>query len=280
MAKIFPSALVGLIALSTTSLSSQVLASVILEGTCDGSNRCEVRLEGDKISTDSGINVNSDNIISWVFINDNNKGGVYFRARNEDYRIMIKYFDESGNKKLSKIGFFNFKSAQEFVGSMEIISGLATNHDQSGATTHCTASGKNSSSGSDKQVSSLSNRTDGVVNTAMGAGLGAAIGSITNATTGVVGAIGGAIGGAAIGNNSGEFSLQRNVVSEIRSEPANSKLNSDASFAHRKDCIDEPTVPTTKVSIKSSIPTIADTISPTITSFSSSTSDEGLLKSK
>ena len=143
---------------------------------------------------------------------------------------------------------------------MEIISGLATNHDQSGATTNCTASGKNSSSGSDMQASSLSNRTDGIVNTAMGAGLGAAIGSISNPTTSVVGAIGGAIGGAAIGNNSGEFSLSRNVISETRSKPAESKLNSDASFDHRKDCIDEATVPTTNVSIKSSIPVIDNDI--------------------
>ena len=76
----------------------------------DGKTKDVIKIDGDKISTSSGIDINTDKIIGWTFTNDNNRGGVAFRARNEDYRILIKYFDALGNRKLNQIGFFNFRA--------------------------------------------------------------------------------------------------------------------------------------------------------------------------
>ena len=40
-----------------------------MEGTCDGPKRCTVNVSGDKITTSSGIDIISDNIIGWSFTN-------------------------------------------------------------------------------------------------------------------------------------------------------------------------------------------------------------------
>ena len=241
--------------IATTCMTTSVFA-LELQGTCDGHDRCTVNIDGDKIYTSSGIDINTDKIIGWTFTNDNNRGGVAFRARNEDYRILIKYFDALGNRKLNQIGFFNFKSAQTFVSSIEIISGLALNHDQAGETTHCTASGKDAASGTD--MSGLNSRisaADKLQNVGLGAGVGLALmeGGI-NTSNAVVGAAGGAIAGQALSNNSGDFNLKRNVISEVRGTPINSKLNLDESFVHLKNCVDQPTISTTNINITKPIP--------------------------
>ncbi len=117
---------------SLAAIGAQLLppaSAVTLEGTCDGPEKCLVNVEGDTISTSRGLQIKTDNIIGWSFVNDSNRGGTVFRPRNEDYRILIKYFDESGSRKFHQLGFFNFKSAQVLVSALELTSGLAPRAD-------------------------------------------------------------------------------------------------------------------------------------------------------
>ena len=81
--------------------------------------------------------------------NASNRGGGLLVNKNEDYRFLIKYFGGSGRRRVSEIGFFNFKSAQSFLSSLELLSGLGANHDQAGPTTKCTGRGKDALSGTD-----------------------------------------------------------------------------------------------------------------------------------
>ena len=126
-------------------------SSMKLKGTCGNHGRCEIGITGDRIFTSSGINIKGDNMIGWSLINATNPGGFpqfWIRTGDEDYRFLIKYFNRQGKKAVSEIGFYNYTSAQTFMSSLELISGLAPNHDQSGQATKCTASGKNQFSGS------------------------------------------------------------------------------------------------------------------------------------
>ena len=239
-------------------------STIKFDGTCNGSDRCSVNLDGDYIgSKDGGIYIKTDNIIGWNFTNASNRGGVLFNSTNEDYRVSIKHFDHSGKRKLSQIGFFNFKTAQSFVSNLELISGLAPNHDQAGPTTHCTASGKDSNSGTQYdggKASGIAGSIGNSFNRASAAYTGGVIGGVTadaifdSATSTAIGAGVGALAGAAIVSPSGSFNLKRGIVSEVRGNPAKSSAFSDGSFNGRKDCIDEPTIATTNVNIQSPIP--------------------------
>ena len=112
-------------------------AAVNIEATCDGPETCDVEVTGDKITTSNGDVINADNVISWGFVNDNSNGGVLY-MKNEDYRILIKYFDESGSRQLTQIGFYNFKTAQSFVNALELTTGLAPDARQSSGRLACT----------------------------------------------------------------------------------------------------------------------------------------------
>ncbi len=242
---------------SLAAIGAQLLSpasAAMLEGTCDGPEKCLVNVEGDTISTSRGLQIKTDNIIGWSFVNDSNRGGMFFRPRNEDYRILIKYFDESGSRKLHQLGFFNFKSAQVLVSALELTSGLAPNHDQAGATTHCTAIGKDSASGT-TNGSRASNAAGSIAGAGILGVIGGVIGDAIAPGTGTaLGAALGAGAGASIEGTSGSFDLKRNVMSDVRTSPANSRSNYDASFEKRANCIDQPTSPTTNVFITGPIP--------------------------
>ena len=181
-----------------------------LKGTCGRSSSCVIGINGETIVTSNGIHITSDRIIGWALTNATNRGGLLFNSKNEDYRFLIKSFDGEGKRKFNEIGFFNFKSAQSFLSSLELLSGLSANHDQSGPTTKCTAIGKDKLSGSDTATKYLL-------------------------------------------RPSGDLSLKRNVVSDIRATPASSQSFFDDSFTHRSNCVDQP-VNNTSVKIDDPIP--------------------------
>ncbi len=126
-----------------------------LKGTCGRSSSCTIGINGETIVTSNGIRITSDRIIGWTLTNATNRGGILFNNKNEDYRFLIKSFNSDGKRKFNEIGFFNFKSAQSFLSSLELLSGLSPNHDQSGPTTNCNASGKDKSSGVDMASKNL-----------------------------------------------------------------------------------------------------------------------------
>ncbi len=226
-------------------------SSIKLKGTCNSSKLCTIAIDGEGIFTTHGDQIKSDRIIGWTIANTTNSGGVLFLSRNEDYRFLIKYFDDLGNRNISEIGFYNFKSAQSFMNSLELLSGLSLNHDQAGMTTHCLAIGKDNFSGTDiDQISDVNKnyyergikRNTLIGSTAgaiAGAGVGDLVGEAASITTGTIagGIIGGFVGNS-FGKNSGNLSLKRNVVSEVRSQPANSTSFNDGSYKHRDACKD------------------------------------------
>ncbi|WP_158465756.1 hypothetical protein [Prochlorococcus marinus] len=181
-----------------------------LKGTCGRKYSCVIGINGETIITSSGIQISSDRIIGWTLTNATNRGGLLFNNKNEDYRFLIKSFNSDGKRKLNEIGFYNFKSAQSFLSSLELLSGLSANHDQSGPTTNCTASGKDQFSVTDTATKNLL-------------------------------------------RPSGDLSLKRNVVSDIRVTPATSQAFFDDSFTYRSNCIDQPVNDLT-VKIDSPIP--------------------------
>ena len=231
-----------------------------LEGRCGRTISCTVGINGESILTSSGIRIKSDRIIGWTLTNASNAGGVLLVGKNEDYRFLIKYFDGSGRRKINEIGFFNFKSAQSFLTSLELLSGLAANHDQAGPTTKCTARGKDALSGADmtstaylgrNSQSSASRRNSNVgalVGGTTGALMGDLVGSSASIATGsLLGGVTGAVIGDSLGRSSGSLSLKRNVVSDVRATPATSHAFFDDSFTYRSDCIDEPLNSTTVI---------------------------------
>ncbi len=237
------------------AINSMVLDSeafLKLKGTCGRSSSCIVGIDGQSILTSKGTRITSDRIIGWTLTNASNAGGVLLVGKNEDYRFLIKYFDASGKRRINEIGFFNFKSAQSFLSSLELLSGLAANHDQAGATTKCTARGKDALSGADMtstayldrntfSASSLRNSNVGaLVGGTAGALMGDLVGSTASIATGsIVGGVTGAVLGDSLGRTSGSLNLKRNVVSDIRTSPASSKVFFDDSFTYREDCLDE-----------------------------------------
>lgn len=236
-----------------------------LEARCSEGKDCLVTIEGDKIKTSEGLEIKTDNIIGWSMVNGTNKGnGVFFKPRNEDYRFFIKYFDQSGSRKLAQISFINFIPSQVLSSALELVSGLAPNHDQSGQATKCTLAGLNSLSGSilmDPSVSPSSLQSFGtdLVGIFGGAVIGNVIGKwmgdplnpgktelgLSNQAVFKPAAVGSAIGGTiiyALNHNSGNFLLSKNIMSFTRSKPADSDRFYDASFAHLDDCKDQPLV--------------------------------------
>ena len=181
-----------------------------LKGTCGRTSSCVIGINGETIVTSNGIRISSDRIIGWTLTNATNRGGILFNSKNEDYRFLIKSFNSEGKRKFNEIGFYNFKSAQSFLSSLELLSGLSANHDQSGPTTKCTATGKDKLSGSDTATKYLL-------------------------------------------RPSGNLSLKRNVVSDIRVTPASSQSFFDDSFTYRSNCVDAPVNKTT-VKIDNPIP--------------------------
>jgi len=250
-----------------TAINSNALGSkefLKLEGTCGRHSSCIIGINGESIVTSNGIRISSDRIIGWTLTNASNRGGVLLVGKNEDYRFLIKYFNGSGKRRVSEIGFFNFKSAQSFLGSLELLSGLAANHDQAGATTKCTSRGKDAVSGTDHistaslnenrntSASKRNRRIGGIVGGSTGALIGDIVGSTTSIATGaVLGGVTGAVIGDSLGRTSGSLSLKRNVVSDIRSTPATSQAFFDDSFTYRSDCVDESS---NKISVKISSP--------------------------
>jgi len=208
-----------------------------LKGTCEGPELCIIKVEGDTITTNKGLEIKSDNIIGWSFVNDVNRGGILFNARNEDYRVLIKYFDLGGKRQLTQVGFFNFKSAQAMLSAIELTSGLAPNHDQAGATTKCTATGKDPGSGSASGLELTADSVGVLTSTIFGSVLG-------NAVAPGVGAGLGAVAGQAIASTSGNFNLKKNVQSAVRTSPAKSKSFFDGSFEKSEACIDQPSAAT------------------------------------
>ncbi len=181
-----------------------------LKGTCGRTSSCVIGINGETIVTSEGTRISSDRIIGWTLTNATNRGGLLFNNKNEDYRFLIKSFNSEGKRKFNEIGFYNFKSAQSFLSSLELLSGLSANHDQSGPTTNCILTGKDSFSGSDTATKYLL-------------------------------------------RPSGDLSLKRNVVSDIRVTPASSQSFFDDSFTYRSNCVD-PSVNNTTVKIDNPIP--------------------------
>ena len=251
------------------TINSKALGSeefLKFKGTCGKSSSCVIGINGESLITSSGIRINSDRIIGWTLTNATNKGGVLFVGKNEDYRFLIKSFNSDGQRKLNEIGFFNFKSAQSFLSSLELLSGLSANHDQAGQTTKCTARGKDALSGSDMatiddldrntlSLSSLRNTQAGALaGGTTGAIIGDLVGSTSSIATGsIIGGLAGAVVGDSLGRSSGGLSLKRNVISDIRATPASSKAFLDDSFTYRSECIDEP-LNSSIVDISSPIP--------------------------
>tara|TARA_B100000212_G_C27337645_1_gene517597 strand:- start:228 stop:1136 length:909 start_codon:yes stop_codon:yes gene_type:complete len=240
-----------------------------IEGLCGAnSTKCTIGINGEKIYTTEGEYINVDNIIAWTMTNATSKGGLFLISHNEDYRFLVKYFDKSGKRQITNIRFRNFKTAQTFLSHLELVVGLAPNHDQAGAATLCNARGKDILSGTavdsinilEKQGYGLASRRNAFYGGATGALAGATLGSALSggATVGVntgaiVGGTIGAVSGNALGRASGGLSLKRNLVSEVRKTPAKSFAFSDGSFNHRIHCIDEPPN-STNLNIKNQIP--------------------------
>ena len=240
-----------------------------IEGLCGAnSNKCTIGINGEKIYTSEGEFINVDNIIAWTMTNATSKGGVLFISQKEDYRFLVKYFDNSGKRQISNIRFRNFKTAQTFLSHLELVAGLAPNHDQAGAATLCNARGKDMFSGtaidnidmSEKEGYGLASTRNTFYGGATGAVAGAIAGSAMSGGTAVginsgalVGGAIGAVSGDALGRSSGGLSLKRNLVSEVRKAPAESFAFSDGSFDHRSLCVDEP-LNSTNVNIKNQIP--------------------------
>ena len=183
-----------------------------LKGTCGRRFSCVIGINGESIVSSNGIRITSDRIIGWSLTNATNRGGLLFNNKNEDYRFLIKSFNSEGKRIFNEIGFYNFKSAQTFLSSLELLSGLSANHDQSGATTKCTGSGKDKLSGVDTATKNLL-------------------------------------------RPSGDLSLKRNVVSDIRTTPASSQAFFDDSFTDKSNCIDEPV---NNITVKSDSPISVD----------------------
>ena len=240
-----------------------------IEGLCGAnSQKCTIGINGEKIYTSEGEYINVDNIIAWTLTNATSRGGVFIISQNEDYRFLVKYFDESGKRQITNIRFRNFKTAQTFLSHLELVVGLAPNHDQAGAATLCNARGKDILSGTavdnvdilEKQGYGVASKRNAIYGGATGALVGAAAGSaLSGGTTAginsgaVVGAVIGGFSGDALGRASGGLSLKRNLVSEVRKTPAKSFAFSDGSFNHRSQCVDEP-LNSTNVNIKNQIP--------------------------
>tara|TARA_Y100001968_G_C19307530_1_gene692387 strand:+ start:29 stop:910 length:882 start_codon:yes stop_codon:yes gene_type:complete len=241
-------------------------SSVQLEGICESFKECKIGIDGDAIYTSNGKEIQTDNIIGWSLTNATNKGGVLLISKNEDYRFLIKYFDKNGNRNITQIGFFNFKTAQNFLNTLELVSGLAPNHDQAGPTTFCTSRGKDYLSGTAIDSVNSQNKSGYGLASARNTLVGASVGSVAGGTLGSAlggsasiaagastGFIAGGIIGDALGRSSGGLNLKRNVVSEIRSTPSKSISFEDKSFHHRIDCVDEP-LNSANVNFKSSVP--------------------------
>jgi len=240
-----------------------------IEGLCGADSRkCTIGINGEKIYTSEGEYINSDNIIAWTMTNATSKGGVFIISQKEDYRFLVKYFDKSGKRQITNIRFRNFKTAQTFLSHLELVSGLAPNHDQAGAATLCNARGKDILSGTavdninilEKEGYGLASTRNAFYGGTTGAVAGALAGSaLSGGTTAGINAgalVGGAIGavsGDALGRASGGLSLKRNLVSEVRKTPAVTVAFSDGSFNHRSHCVDEP-LNSTNVNIKNKIP--------------------------
>lgn len=229
--------------------SSLATPSVAIEyaATCDGPDSCMIEVTGDKIRTSNGIEIRTDNVIGWAMVNDTSKSNaVFFKPRNEDYRFIIKYFDDSGARRVSQIGFKNFKPTQSFIAALELMTGLQPNHDQTGPTTKCTMIGKGFYSGTTfRDPAFFSGLFDRGVALGAGALLGGIIGqAIDNGGYSVSGGAWGAgVGGLAVyamQHDSGNFNLIRNILSTTRSKPAPSAAFFDASFAQSEACKDQP----------------------------------------
>ena len=248
-------------------LSSSFIApashAIEIEGTCDGPDKCDIDLSGTSFKTDTGITINSDNIIGWSMINTSSlANGIIVKPRHEDYRFLIKYFDNSGNRQLTQIGFYNWKTAQVFISSLQLMSGLGPNHDQSGAPTKCTYNGISKDSGTYLVDPVM---TEGLIDRAtslyMGGLIGSAIGGFLedpfggswDASAGT-GAAFGTIAGTAIVESlmhkHGTFMLEKNIMSSIRSTPVDSSKFYDGSFKHLDECVDEPSYTPFPISIK------------------------------
>ncbi len=240
-----------------------------IEGLCGAnSNKCTIGINGEKIYTSEGEYINVDNIIAWTMTNATSKGGVFFVSQKEDYRFLLKYFDNSGKRQITNISFRNFKTAQTFLSHLELVAGLAPNHDQAGAATLCTARGKDMLSGTaidnieiiEKEGYGLASKRNTFYGGATGAIVGGMAGSALSGGTAVginsgalLGGAIGAVSGDALGRSSGGLSLKRNLIREVRKTPAKSYAFSDGSFNHRSLCVDEP-LNSTNVNIKNQIP--------------------------
>lgn len=232
MLKRYSSALVTA-SLLTFQVFVPVSAAIQVRATCDGPERCDAQIAGNSITTSSGISINTDNVITWGFVNDNSVGG-FIKMNNEDYRILIKYFDDNGNRKLSQIGFYNFKTAQTFVNALEIITGLAPDARQSNGRLECTgfslADGVVADS-SEKSLISEARSLGSAVLPFVGFAAGPAAGVATYAGASVLAS-----------DERGTFELERNFVSEIRKTPAASNAFMDASFDGRRTCKQSPSI--------------------------------------
>ena len=221
--------------------SPSIAASINLEATCGDETECEVVLEGNQIKTSLGTKINTDNIIGYTLTNSSNVGGLILKSRNEDYRFLIKYFDSEGNRQLSQIGFYNFKSAQNFLSMLTISSGLSPDRDLASASSTCKYIGRDVNSATEFNGGGPTSAVSNIVNQAAGAAsLGAyskAFGDILgpSAFANGVGTIG-AIAGSQISGSSGNMNLKRSLVSDIRSVPASSSKFYDSSFANTVKC--------------------------------------------
>ena len=212
--------------------TSSASAAINVEATCDGPEVCDVEVTGDKITTSNGDVINADNVISWGFVNDNSNGGVLV-MNNEDYRILIKYFDETGSRQLTQIGFYNFKTAQSFVNALELTTGLAPDARQSSGRLACTGFSLVSAK------TETSNAVDGVSKAAVT--LAPAVVAAANPLLYPV--------VASSLKDRGTFELDRNFVSEIRKSPATSGSFVNGVFDGRRTCDAIPSQSTGTTSI-------------------------------
>lgn len=216
----------------STPFAPSASAAVNIEATCDGPETCDVQVTGDKITTSNGDVINADNVISWGFVNDNSNGGVFY-MNNEDYRILIKYFDESGSRQLTQIGFYNFKTAQSFVNALELTTGLAPDARQSSGRLACTGF-------------SLATAKTGP-ESAAGEFLAGAV-TLAPAIAAAANPLAAPVVASAL-NTRGTFELDRNFVSEIRKSPASSGTFVDGVFDGRRTCEAIPSQSTGTTSI-------------------------------
>ena len=60
-------------ALAVGGFAAPAAKALTIQATCDGPGYCDIELSGSSFETNTGIKIDTDNIIGWSMINDTSK---------------------------------------------------------------------------------------------------------------------------------------------------------------------------------------------------------------